>query len=92
MPKHWKPNEITIACKSYIAATLNPVKGADQNFVAFSTDLIQKMTVISPPNCDDETYWKRGINVYLYLRDNVFSRRTEAPESVEDFPPPILLQ
>lgn len=30
------------------------------------------MIVISPPNCDDETYWKRGIRVYPYLLDNVF--------------------
>ena len=72
MPKHWKAKEIAIACKGYIAATLNPVKGADQDFVAFSDDLIQKMTTISPPDCDDGTYWKRGIRVYPYLRDNIF--------------------
>lgn len=42
MPKHWKPNEIALACKAYIAASINPVKGTDQDFVAFSTDLIKK--------------------------------------------------
>ena len=72
MPKHWKSVEIALACKAYISATLNPVSGADQDFHAFTTDLVKKYEVISLSSCADRTYYRRGDRVYAYLRDNVF--------------------
>ena len=72
MVKHWKSIEIALACKAYVSATLNPIKGADQDFMTFNTDLLAKLEEMSPTDCEDGTYHKRGVRVYPYLRDNVF--------------------
>ena len=69
MPKRCKPIEIALACKAYITATLDPVKDADQDFVVFSTDFIEKMTVISPPNYATTT--ERGIGQTIHCEKSV---------------------
>ena len=72
MLKHWKGDEIALACQAYVGATLNPITGADQDFVAFTSDLLKKYEALSPNVCEEGTYYKRGDRVYPYLRDNVF--------------------
>ena len=72
MVKHWKSAEVALGCKAYVSATLNPIKGADQDVITFNSDLLAKLEEISPTDCADGTYHKRGIRVYPYLRDNVF--------------------
>ena len=72
MPKHWKGDEIALACQACDDATLNPITGADQDFVAFTSDLLKKYEALSPNVCEAGTYYKRGDRVYPYLRDNVF--------------------
>ena len=72
MTKRWKVDEIALACKAYISATDNPVNGTDKDFHTFSLDLVDIFKHISPSDCVDGTYYKRGAQVYPYLRDNVF--------------------
>lgn len=72
MRKRWTPEEIALACKAYVAATNNPIEGADQDLHSFSYDLIEKYKVLSPSHCIDGTYYHRGDSVYKYLRDNMF--------------------
>ena len=72
MTKHWKVDEIVLACKAYISATKNPINGTNQDFHIFSLELVDRFNHISPYNCVEGTYYKRGARVYPYLRDNVF--------------------
>ena len=72
MLKHWKGDEIALACQTYVGATLNPITDADQDFVAFTSDLLKKYEALLPNVCEEGTYYKRGDRVYPYLRDNVF--------------------
>ena len=72
MPKHWKHDKIALACLAYIGTTMDPVKGTNQDFHMFTTGLTLKYSQLSPNDCHDGTYHKRGLRVYPYLRDNVF--------------------
>ena len=72
MPKRWKAEEITLACQAYIGTTDNHIVGTDQYFHTFSVDLVDRFKVLSPSNCEPDTYYKHGSRVYPYLRDNVF--------------------
>ena len=72
MGKQWKSAEIALACRAYVSSTLNPIRGADQDFVTFNSDILAKLEAISPADCQDGTYHKIGIRVYSYLRDNIF--------------------
>ena len=72
MPKHWKHDENSIAILVYIGTTMDPVKGANQDFHTFTTELTQKYSDLDRQDCEDGTYHKRGLCVYPYLRDNVF--------------------
>ena len=51
---------------------MDPVKGTNQDFHMFTTGLTLKYSQLSPKDCPDGTYHKRGPRVYPYLRDNVF--------------------
>ena len=42
MGKHWRPEEIALACKAYADVTRNPIQGADQRLSDFSSDLLEK--------------------------------------------------
>ena len=72
MPKHWKHDEIALASLAYIGTTMDPVKGSNQDFHTFTTQLTLKYSDLPPKDCGDGTYHKRGYRVYPYLRDNVF--------------------
>ena len=63
MVKHWKSAEIALACKAYVYSTLNPIRGADQDFATFNSDILAKLKAISSADCQDGTYHKRGIRV-----------------------------
>ena len=72
MPRHWKNDEIALACQAYISATDNPINGTDQDYHTFALDIVDRFKQISSADCADGTYFKRGVRVYPYLRDNVF--------------------
>ena len=49
------------------------MKGTDQKKEAFVATLIERFKILSPENISEGTYWKRGPQVWKYIRDNVFS-------------------
>ena len=72
MPRHWKVDEIELACQAYISATNNPISGTEQDYHTFALDIVDRFKQISNADCVDGTYFKQGARVYPYLRDNVF--------------------
>ena len=63
---------MVLAYKAYVGATLNPISGVDQDFNAYTTDLLKKFEALSPNVCKEGTYQKSEDGVYPYLSDSVF--------------------
>lgn len=70
--KHWQGGEVAIACRAYVAATGDPVKGADQTVETFNNAILKRIEELAPNQIDAGTYHQRGDRVFPYLRDNVF--------------------
>lgn len=53
IPGHCTPVETSTSFKAYTKTTLNPLVGADHDFLVFSNEVMQRMEVILPQNVEE---------------------------------------
>ena len=84
MSKGWKASDIVLACQIYIGATDNNIHGINQGFRNFSVDLVDRFKLISPSNCEADTYYKRG-SWNTPTCDTMCSGSAKVSEDVENY-------
>ena len=52
IPRHWTQAEISTSCKAYARAMLNLFARADQDFVAFFSEVTRRMEEVFPTNIE----------------------------------------
>jgi hypothetical protein len=71
--KRWNAQEVRVACRAYVKAT-NTTKGTNMDLKAFCKLVMENVRKLGPTNPTEGTYWKRGEQCYIYIRDNAFKQ------------------
>ena len=61
-------------CKAYVKATLNPLVGAEQEYVRFTKEVTLRMEQFAPGEVDDGTYHQCGQHIYSYLCGRIYPK------------------
>lgn len=70
--KKWKSDELKLLAAAWIRATNDAERGADQRLGTFQETMLEKLKELSPAECPDGYYWKRGaVACQEYFRDKV---------------------